>query len=125
MTIIDSDNVVMFDVDETLVLWENVYKYPMELWLKIEQPSLIMHVMPHLKHIELLKQFKARGHKVIVWSQGGYEWALRIVKALGLENVVDVVMSKPKWYVDDLNSEAFLGKPVYLQIRPEDYVSNT
>ena len=49
-----------------------------------------------------MREFKARGHYVIVWSQGGWEWAEAVVKALGLEDLVDEVKTKPQWMVDDI-----------------------
>jgi hypothetical protein len=52
-----------------------------------------------------------------VWSAGGHEWAEKAVRMLGIEEYVDVVMSKPAWWIDDLpankilngNSEIYLG----------------
>jgi hypothetical protein len=71
-------------------------------------------VMPHERHIQLIRQFKARGHTIVVWSQGGWSWAESVVKTLGIENLVDIVMDKPNWYIDDLPAEAFMRLPIYL-----------
>jgi hypothetical protein len=49
-----------------------------------------------------MRQFKARGHYVVVWSQGGYAWAEAVCKTLGIESLVDEVKTKPKWCIDDL-----------------------
>lgn len=54
--------------------------------------------------IAFLKTLKAAGHKIIVWSGGGEEYAARWVRLLGLEEHVDATMAKPNprdtWYVD-------------------------
>lgn len=111
MKVIRATRSVFFDVDETLVLWD---------WHDIDPDGKGLlningeHVLPHFRHIELLKQFKARGHTVIIWSQGGHEWAEYVCKALALEEFVDIVMDKPNWYVDDLHVNAWMKNPIYL-----------
>lgn len=115
MIILESDNVVMCDVDETLVIWD----YPKEQedkTIKFNNCGYDTILLPHFEHMKLLQQFKCRGHKVIVWSQGGYEWAKTVVETLGLTNCVDLIICKPKWYIDDLPCEAFMGKPYYLPL---------
>lgn len=51
------------------------------------------------------------GQIVIVWSAGGYKWAESVVKSLGLSLFVDVAMSKPTWYYDDIPCQKWMGKP--------------
>lgn len=51
--------------------------------------------------VDDLRVCKARSHIVVVWSQGGSDWAATVVKALSLEKYVTVVMAKPSWYIDD------------------------
>lgn len=85
------DNKTLFvDVDDTLVIWEGE-KY-----------------RAHKKHVELIKRFAKRGQSVVVWSAGGYKWAHRIVRELGLRRYVKLVMAKPQWYVDDLRADEIL-----------------
>jgi hypothetical protein len=115
--VIDSDFPVPFDCDDTLVIWD----YPPEklsecIYLKIDITEIPL--LPHKKHIEELKKHKARGHRVIVWSAGGWEWANEVVKKLELEEFVDVVMSKPRWFYDDLPSTEFMPEinRIYHQI---------
>lgn len=90
MFVLKSDKTVFVDVDETLVMWEGT------------------SYRPHLAHIELIKRFHARNQPVIIWSHGGYEWALRIVKELELEPYVSAVISKPAWWIDDLAASEVL-----------------
>lgn len=110
-----NDNVVMYDCDDTLVMWDIEGEQGDDIiltpWNGYHQDSV--RIRPHKKHIELLKQFHARGQMTVVWSAGGYDWASRVVKELKLEPYVTLVMSKPKWYVDDLPAEEILGTRIY------------
>lgn len=115
--VIKNDITVWFDVDDTLV----VYNYPPD---KIDETILVavdnvehayqLRLWPHKQHIERLKQFKARGQAVFVWSQGGHEWAAAVIKALNLEEYVDVICCKPMWIFDDLPASAWLGARSYI-----------
>jgi len=69
---------------------------------------------PHNGHIKILKDRKARGSFIVVWSAGGYAWANAVVKALGLEEYVDLVMTKPHAYVDDKQAAEIMGERIYL-----------
>jgi predicted phosphatase len=114
VNVIENENMVAFDVDDTLVIW-NVPAGREEETILFNNFGYAQHLLPHLKHIELLKQFKVRGQFVIVWSQGGYQWAREVVRVLGLETYVDLVMPKPKWIVDDLPAGAWT-KRSYLDL---------
>lgn len=97
--VVSSDNVVCYDVDDTLIIWD---KYnPNPNFLQYEYDTNCGYVKHH-QHIMDLKASKHRGHFVIVWSQGGYAWAHSIVRELGLLPYVDLVMCKPKWMCDDV-----------------------
>jgi len=99
VNIIKGDNTAYFDVDETLVLW-TADEY------KVNQPM-----------VDQLKQHAARGHTVIVWSAGGWEWALRIVRKLNLDPYVNAVMCKPKWYWDDKLAAEFMPKTMRYYVK--------
>jgi hypothetical protein len=117
MKVIKSSRIVMFDVDETLVIWDwRAIDPEGKNLISISNPAGACQelVMPHDRHITLMRQFKARGHTVVVWSQGGWAWSESVVKALGIEELVDLIIDKPSWYVDDLPSEVFMKSPIYL-----------
>jgi hypothetical protein len=115
MIVIEDLPTVYFDVDDTLVLWPEFgsedFGYTLDLGAGI-------FVRPHEFHIQKLKEHKVRGHKVVVWSQGGSEWAEKVCKALGIEAYVDVVISKPRWFYDDLPASAFLHECDRIWIEP-------
>jgi predicted phosphatase len=112
-----ASRLVTFDVDDTLVIWDWRSVDPEGKGLvQIKNPdgNCTETVLPHYRHIELLRQFKARGHTVVVWSQGGSAWAASVCRTLGIDHLVDYAMDKPNWYVDDLPSEAWMRAPIYL-----------
>lgn len=92
MYVLESDKCLWVDVDDTLIMWSEDHGG----W------------SPHEEHIALVKQFHARGQKIVVWSAGGVEWAVKAIEWLKLENYVDLVVSKPAWFIDDLPASEFL-----------------
>ncbi len=96
------------DVDDTLVLWDDIHPRT----LKMFEPVIgeIIKIAPHWPNIRLLREKSRRGATIIVWSQGGYKYAEAIVKALGLEEYVDFVLSKPTAVIDDLQPEVWMPR---------------
>src|SRR5574338_1268443 len=91
-----SEFTVYFDVDETLILVEDL---PSNV-----TPTCNLNGVryePHYGNIDRLKQHALRGHKVIVWSMSGENWARAVVKDLGLEDFVWDCLSKPIFFYDD------------------------
>lgn len=126
MQVFDTDQVVTIDCDDTLVMWPENQKifpynqshtqpYPGSLPVPDPYDGSLNHLTPHQKHIDLVKKYKGRGYLVIVWSAGGVKWAEQVVKALALEPFVDIVLSKPSKYVDDLHCEKWMGQRVYIK----------
>lgn len=118
MFVLEGSQVTYFDVDDTLVMWGPIPKDYSGSLVKVCEPSLGIHLdgICHEKHIEELKQHARRGHKIVVWSAGGWKWALAVVKALNLETFVDVVIEKPEWLYDDLQPELFMPRRKYIDI---------
>lgn len=113
MNVMPDKNTVYFDCDDTLVIW----KYNLSdkgKTIEIGGPDFTQRVLPHLAHIEEVKKAKARGHVTVVWSAGGSAWSEAVVKALHLEKYVDLVVSKPNYFFDDLSPEAFMTNRMYI-----------
>lgn len=104
------DRVAYVDVDETLISWTSVEN---ALPLVLSSPKGFFTVYPMLKNIELMRELRAVGWEIVVWSQGGADHAERVVQLLGIEHLVDVIISKPSIYVDDLPFEQQMIKRVY------------
>lgn len=103
-----------FDVDDTLIMWRmNPSEDIMDRILMIEDHMGKVPVIPHNKHIDALKNLKIQGNRIVVWSQGGSDWAEVVVKALKLEAYVDIVLCKPKLYYDDLDFHSWGVSRVY------------
>jgi len=118
MNITTNDQIVEFDCDDTLILWTH------------PNPDFEIGGVPckiHKAHVESLKRFHARGQYVIVWSDGGWRWALAVVKALGIEEYVDEVRSKSKWHCDDKPANEWSSQRFYNevdnQVKLEDIIS--
>lgn len=113
--IINNESNIFFDVDDTLVMWGTAM-HEHEDCIVVVDPydQSLIHLRPHQPHIKLLKNHHARGSYITVWSAGGFQWAEAVIKALQLEGFVDVVMSKPRAYVDDLTASEVLGERIYL-----------
>lgn len=110
---------IYFDVDDTLVVWD--------VWQGREDECLTFekwkynsnNVVPHYEHIAKLKQHKEEGDVIVVWTQGGSEWGEAVVKALNLENYVDIIMNKPDAYYDDLHVWQFMPEMLRTYIKPK------
>jgi hypothetical protein len=114
----------MYDVDDTLVLWDGPQSLTASqeddrICIKDPYDGCNVYLRPHNPHIKLLQNHKARGKFVVVWSQGGFAWAEAVVKALGLTEHVDLIMSKPRAIVDDLPPEAWMKDRIY--IKPDSH----
>lgn len=103
-----------FDVDDTLVRW-NYHAKPFEGSVRVECHGFVHYVEPLLTHVNQLKAHKARGHTIIVWTKGGAAWGSAVIKALGLEEFVDLVIEKPQWCYDDTEYSDFLPKRYFLE----------
>ena len=114
----DDKPTAFFDVDDTLVMWWSD-------WSKIRNPQRIkskekcielkdprdnksIFLKVHWDHVQQIKEHKLRGHNTVVWSAGGSDWAEEVVNKLELNDYVDIVISKPHWWYDDLNAEEIL-----------------
>lgn len=117
--ILNYDRVLFVDVDDTLVTFE--YK-PEDIskCVLIGVGDFKKSALPLLTNIDKLRNARVRGHGVVVWSQGGYEWASEVVRALNLEAYVDLIVSKPNWIYDDLPVEAWMGPRFYTPAYPEE-----
>jgi hypothetical protein len=116
MRIIKEELWACVDVDWTLVMHDGEGKRNAIL---IKSPSGVSKwYVPHRDHIDLIKDWKARGYFITVWSANGWEWAKIVTEALGLEYFVDEVRSKPLKHVDDkTDSVEIIGPRIYIPFR--------
>lgn len=111
--------IVPFDVDDTLVLW-NIKRNNEHLKIPFICPyeGHVEYCIPHTEHIKALKEHHKKGDTVIVWSAGGWAWAQEAVRVLGLDKYVDFVMDKPAQYYDDLESPYWMENRIWIGDEP-------
>lgn len=114
MKTVKNELIVFYDVDETLILSKESSDYD-DVQIVCPYSSGTLTYKEHKRHTKLLRDHKARGMFIVVWSAAGHAWAETVVKSLGLEPFVDLVMSKPRAYVDDLQASEVLGPRIYLK----------
>lgn len=104
--------VVTFDCDDTLVHWVPDGIEPPEGAIAVPWPTGGVQWCTIVQEHVAALQYHGRQEDdlVIVWSQGGAEWASNVVKALGLEWFVDIVVGKPQVHYDDLPSTEWMGE---------------
>ena len=114
-------NTAYFDVDDTLIIWVNNMSEEQEKRSAIvtDEWGDTFHI-PNTPMIEKLRQHHYKGDAVVVWSQGGADWAEAVVKALDLENCVDVILTKPTHYYDDLEVDMWMPTRIYENIEDKD-----
>ena len=114
MFVLKGESVVYYDCDDTLVIWD-VSRDKIDETMQFNYYGTIKVLLPHKRHIALLKEQKKNGKMVVVWTAAGWEWAQEVVKVLELEPHVDVILSKPTAYVDDLDAKEFMGHRIFLK----------
>lgn len=115
--IIRSEQIVMWDIDDTLVMWDSPIK---DIYIVNPHDKKTECLTKHELHIKYLKEHKSRGFTNIIWSAGGYEWAEVVINALELNDYVDLIISKPVKFFDDLPANEVLVNRVYLDYKPVD-----
>lgn len=114
MQTIKNEQLIMFDVDDTLIMWGKIKKGHKAVSVTNPYDGEQNILRKHLAHIKILKDRKSRGATIVVWSHGGYRWAEAVVRALKLEQYVDFCATKPFMYVDDTTAENILGERLYI-----------
>ncbi len=109
---LNSNMVAYFDCDDTLVKWELADADDPSA-VKFELNDRVFYKIPIQVHIDELKNQAMTGTALVVWSAGGADWAECVVKTLGLEEYVDVILCKPARVFDDKDPSDYLPKRRY------------
>lgn len=109
---LNSDRVVTVDCDDSLILW-NISDYPDLPHILVNGPRGQVTLALHTKNINLVKKLYKLGYEIVIWSASGADWAETIGRAVGLDEAASLYMSKPRYYVDDLPSTAFMGERIW------------
>jgi len=110
---------VWFDVDDTLIFWRlpKNYKGPKVKVKHYEGEGMFAQNFTktfaiNTAAVDALKVYKKNGHNIVVWSAGGCNWAREVVYALGLRELVDVIVDKPTLIFDDLSADEWMPTPL-------------
>mgnify|MGYP000210735744 CR=1 FL=1 len=115
MNVLPDKPTIFFDIDDTLILYDRIQDDTPERDIVTVDGTRFLKAT---NHIALLKDHKELDEYVIVvWSQGGSQWAEKVVRALELQDYVDIVVNKPYLFYDDLQPSYFMGKRVYEPLR--------
>src|SRR5688500_2762298 len=118
MIVVENEKTAYFDVDDTLVIHHREDDpRAKEFVYDNGKYYYTFHLVPHEKHIEELKLLHRTGWEVIVWSQGGSKWEKSVVETLGIQEFVDVVLTKPVRFYDDLRPEEFMVARNYVPFK--------
>lgn len=99
---IGNENVVFFDVDETLIMWKGVD------WT------------PNQANINALIREHKRGKFIIVWSRAGGYAAAIAVQQLKLNQYVGLTMAKPNRIIDDKDPSEWMEVSYYKEGEEND-----
>lgn len=114
MKVFSNSPVSFFDVDNTLVMFDEYKEVPGKKVDIITNNGEIITLTVHTEHIEILKQLKNRGYTIVIWSAGGSNWAEKVIMSLGIENYIDLIIPKPQSIFDDLELSEFLPGSRYI-----------
>jgi predicted phosphatase len=111
---IKSNNITVFDIDDTLVMYKN-FRVKTDKTIEFDYGDEKIYLTPHKFHVTFLKHCFNRGDYVIAWSKNSYEWCEQVIKKLKLTKYVHVCMSKPSRHVDDKKDlSSIVGDSLYL-----------
>jgi FMN phosphatase YigB (HAD superfamily) len=124
---LDVETSIFFDVDKTLLFDPEPEMIMVDQLRSMGIPTVdlvdpydptgktIKTYVVHSQHVKLLKDHKARGFKVVIWSHNGGAYAEAVARALQLEEYVNFAMSKPTKICDDLTPNEFLPDSIYIK----------
>lgn len=118
---IQPSRAVYVDVDDTLIIWPgdnmDFNNHPEKI--QMDCMGKLLTVIPHHRHIAILKRFYESGYDIVVWSASSKEWAQQAINKLGIEDWVDYCLSKPDFYIDDRDINHFILPEKRIYHKPE------
>jgi hypothetical protein len=100
---LNKDKVVYLDIDDSIILWSpELYPHAEEdlIWID-DGLTRSFPFLPHKRNIEFVKRLKLQGYGVVAWSAAGANWASTVINKLGLQDLPDMIISKPELCIDD------------------------
>ena len=112
MNLNKNENIVLIDIDGTLIIHTDKENYDHCL----NYYGHKKYVKVHTELVQLLKSYKQRGFYIRVHSNNGYRWAKEVINALDLNSFVDSIETKACRFVDDaiVASNEVVGQHVWI-----------
>ena len=98
---VDDKPFIYFDIDNTLIKHYSDDITEETDSIQVEYNRVIWNMYPMYANILLISELRACGYQIACWSQSGSDHTERVIKALKLEDLVDLIVPKPRFYVDD------------------------
>ena len=114
MKIIATEDLLPFDIDETLIMNSKIRKGQKCISFTCPYTKELCIVRVNEPMLAVLRQRLARGTSILVWSKSGYRRAVVILRALQLDHKNLYVTSKFKDYADDKPIETWAGERIWL-----------
>lgn len=126
MNVLKKERVAYCDVDDTIIIWDyEKYPHTVSDLVEIEDYNRKCLFLPHKRNIEFLQKLKLQGYGIVIWSAAGANWAETVVKALKLEDLPDMVLSKPELALDDLlDARKIIRSVIWLDPTTGEYKRN-
>lgn len=104
MKIITNPHSTFIDIDDTVVYWDKTGNRKTVVvetsWTKEE-----LEVNENM--LNTINQLYLRGFFIVLWSQSGHEWCEAVAKALNIQDKIDLCMTKPGFFYDDIPIESW------------------
>lgn len=114
MKIIPTEDLLPFDVDDTIVMHGKIRKGQRTVAYTCPYTDEQKIVRVNEPMVQVLRERLARGTSVLVWSKSGYKKAVAILRALKIDHKNLYVTSKFKDYADDKDISTWSGERIWL-----------
>lgn len=118
MKIVENEKLLYVDTDDTIGMW-NLSDYPAKGRVYVSCYNHITTIVPNQKNINLVKKFIKLGYGIVAWSATGAEWAKAVFTAVGLDEYVTIYLTKPRYYLDDVECTEWMGQRIYRDNKEE------
>jgi len=105
-----NDVVGMIDIDSTLLAYydKEVVDKNDYVYIKMGKKKHKFYVIR--RNVREVEEYIRRGIGVVFWSAAGNNWAKKASDALGFSQIGAIVMSKPRFLLDDKQPEDFMPR---------------
>lgn len=108
-----NEKLLYIDTDETLAVWDQDSYAEDVPEVTVNCYGVDASLQPHLANIKVIRKFHKLGYGIIIWSATGAEWAEAVSKAVGIDDLVTLYLTKPRYHMDDRPAPEWMGENVF------------